>query len=490
MRNAVVIGSGFSGISAASHLAKNGWNVKVLEKNDSIGGRARKFENSGFTFDMGPSWYWMPDIFEKYFNSFDKSVSDYYSLVRLDPSYRVFFGRNDYMDMPANMEGLFELFEKEEKGSAPKLKEFLSSAEYKYKVGIDEFVQKPGLSISEFMVKGILSKATKMQLTNNVASQVRRDFKSERLRSILEFPVLFLGERAWKIPAMYTLMNYADMKLGTWYPMGGMYKIIEAMKKVAEEQGVQFETSSEVNKIGVSKGTANHLYVNEGVQNFDALIASADYNHVEQHLLEKQWRRYSSSYWDKRRMAPSSLIFYLGVNKKLKNLLHHNLFFDEDFALHAKEIYDKPDWPVAPLFYTCCPSQTDSSVAPEGQENLFILIPVAPGLQDKPEIREHYYQLIMDRLEKLTHQSIKEHVCFKRSYAHSNFEKDYHAFKGNAYGLANTLDQTAFLKPSIKSRKVSNLYYTGQLTVPGPGVPPSLISGQIVANQVMKDFKI
>ena len=488
MKKAVVIGAGFSGIAAATHLAHNGWKVKVVEKNDSIGGRARQFSEDGFVFDMGPSWYWMPDIFEDYFQTYGKSVEEYYQLIRLDPSYKVFFGENDHWDMPASMEELYTMFENEEAGSAEKLKFFLNSAEYKYNVGIKEFVHKPGLSITEFFSPDIVQKSLKMDLWTNVAAQVRASFQSERLRSILEFPVLFLGERSWKIPAMYTLMNHADMKLGTWYPIGGMYKIIEAMHQLAESKGVEFITNSPIEKFRIEGDRIIDMEGVTGLNEFDSVIASADYHHVEQNLLNKEYRQYSSEYWESRAMAPSSLLFYLGIDKKLENLLHHNLFFDEDFKEHADEIYETKQWPNAPLFYACCPSKTDPTVAPAGKENLFLLIPVAPGLEDTKEVREHYYNLIMTRLEKLTGQSVKEHVIYKRTYAHSNFKSDYNAFKGNAYGLANTLKQTAILKPSIKSKKVKNLYYTGQLTVPGPGVPPSLISGKIVANQVIKDF--
>lgn len=488
MKKVAVIGSGFAGLSSATYLASKGYEVKVFEKNELIGGRARKFHSNGFTFDMGPSWYWMPDIFENYFKDFGYQASDFYDLKRLDPSYRVFFGDNDVMDLPASMEELYELFEKEEKGSKDKLIRFLNSAEYKYNVGIKEFANKPGLRLTEFLNRNIVSQVFKMNLTQNVRDVVYRDFKSPKLRSILEFPVLFLGERAEKIPAMYTLMNYADMKLGTWYPMGGMHKIIEAFQTIAERQGVEFITNSEIEKINVKDGFVQDIYSKRGIEKTNAVVATADYNHVEQQLLDDQWRNYSKKYWDKRVMAPSSLIFYLGINKKLKNLLHHNLFFDEDFQLHSKEIYDTPIWPSAPLFYVSAPSVTDPSVAPEGHENLFILIPVAPDLDDPETTREYYFQLVMNRLEKLTNQSIKEHIIYKRSYAHKDFKKDYHAFKGNAYGLANTLKQTAVFKPSVKNSKVSNLYYSGQLTVPGPGVPPSIISGQIAANLISKEL--
>jgi len=488
-KKVVVIGSGFSGLSAACFLAKDGYDVTLLEKNDSIGGRARKFAEDGFTFDMGPSWYWMPEVFENFFKAFGKQVSDYYDLVRLDPSYRIYFSEEEIMNVPAKQQDLYDMFEKYEPGSSKKLDTFLNEAAYKYKVGMEEFVYKPGHNIMEFADMRVLSSMFKLQMLTSISKTIRGKFKNEKLRQLLEFPVLFLGATPQNTPALYSLMNYADMKLGTWYPKGGMHKIIEGFASVAEELGVKVKLNEEVKQIIVDNGivkkvvTANHEF------HCDALVGGADYHHIEQELLEKQHRVYSPEYWDKRVMAPSSLLFYLGVNKKLKNLEHHNLFFDTDFEKHAEEIYTDPKWPSAPLFYVCCPSVTDAAVAPVGKENVFILIPVAPDIEDTEALRENYYHMVMDRLEKISGQSIEKDVIYRRSFAHRDFKADYNSFKGNAYGLANTLMQTAFLKPKMRSKKVLNLFYTGQLTTPGPGMPPSIISGEVVAKEVAKYYK-
>lgn len=485
----IVIGSGFAGLSAATHLAQAGYEVTVLEKNESPGGRARKFETAGYLFDMGPSWYWMPEVFEQYFARFGKKPSDYYDLIRLDPSYQIYFGKDDLMEVPATLEDLYRMFEHYEPGSSAKLKQFLAEAKYKYEVGMGEFVQKPSHSIMEFADWRILGSLFKLQMFSSVSEHIRKLFKNPKLIQLLEFPVLFLGATPQKTPALYSLMNYADLALGTWYPMGGMHKIVEGMTALAESLGVRIECGQEVKHIVTPNGHANRVITQNREFDADIVIGGADYHHIEQQLLDPEKRRYSESYWDKRTMAPSSLLFYLGINKRLKGLRHHNLFFDEDFTQHAIDIYEHPKWPEKPLFYVCAPSVTDPSVAPEGCENLFVLIPLAPGLEDNETQRERYFQLVMERLEHLTGQDIRSHITYKRSFAHSDFEKDYHAYKGNAYGLANTLLQTAFLKPKMKSDKVSNLYYTGQLTTPGPGVPPSLISGQVVAAEVMKTYK-
>jgi phytoene desaturase len=488
-QKALVIGSGFAGLSAAAHLAKSGAAVTLLEQHNQVGGRARSFESDGFTFDMGPSWYWMPEVFERFYNQFGHTASDFYDLKRLDPSYRIWYGPSDKLDMPASMTEMESLFESIETGSALKLRRFLAEAKYKYDVGMGDFVHKPSLSLMEFADLRVVKSLFKLQLFGSVSKQVRGLFKDTRLVQMLEFPSLFLGATPQNTPALYTLMNYADLSLGTWYPMGGMHGIAEAMYQIAVEQGVQFELGQKVSRI-IAEGRQVHQVMTKQGHIFetDIVVAAADYNHIEQQVLDPKSRQYDATYWDKRTMAPSSLLFYIGVSKKLKNLLHHNLFFDADFGQHAKDIYESPNWPEKPLFYVCAPSVTDPSVAPEGSENLFILIPLAPGLKDSEAERERFYNLVMERLENLTGQTIRDAVVYKRGYAMQDFVKDYNAFKGNAYGLANTLWQTAFLKPRMKSTKLGNLYYAGQLTTPGPGMPPSIISGEVAASLIKKEW--
>ncbi len=486
MKKVAVIGSGFAGLSAASTLAKAGYDVTLFEKNESAGGRARKFEVDGYMFDMGPSWYWMPDVFENYFNFFGKNASDFYTLKRLDPSYRIYYSKQDVLDVPAGLEALYKMFDRLEPGSSTHLKKFIAEGKYKYEVGINKLVRKPGLSLTELVDLDLFKGLFKLHVFESISTYVKKYFKHPQLVQLLEFPVLFLGATPENTPALYSLMNYADLALGTWYPEGGMHKIVEGMVSVAKEQGVKFEFNSAVQSIDIDGNKAKGITVNGTFKAFDFVVAGADYHHVEQTLLPPAYRRYTEEYWDKRVMAPSSLIFYLGVNKRLNKLLHHNLFFDQDFSKHAVEIYDEPAWPSNPLFYVCCTSKTDTTVAPEGHENVFILVPVAPNLEDTEEIRQKYFNMVLDRLEKLTGESLRDNIVYNRSYAHRDFISDYNAFKGNAYGLANTLKQTANLKPSILNKKVNNLFYTGQLTVPGPGVPPSLISGQVVAEELMK----
>jgi phytoene desaturase len=481
----VVIGAGFAGLAAAAKLAQAGHHVHLIEKNDQTGGRARIWEKDGFTFDMGPSWYWMPEVFDNFFKEFGKKTADFYELKRLSPSYRVYFGADDFIDVPADFQSLLDLFESIEEGSGEKLKKFLSVAEYKYKTGMNEFVWKPSDSITEFFDIRILKSIFKINMFGSVSNEVRALFKNPKLIQLLEFPVLFLGATPQNTPGLYSLMNYADLVLGTWFPKGGMHEIVKAMTKVAIEQGVHIHLNEEIIHIETQNGKAVKVISNQSEYTVDAVVSGADYAHTDLKLLDKNVANYDENYWDKKTFSPSSLLFYIGLNKKLKNVIHHNLFFDAPFDEHAYEIYTKPSWPKKPLFYASAASITDSACAPENGENLFFLIPLAPGLNDSEEMREKYFQMICERFEKITGENISDAILFKRSYAMNDFVKDYHSHKGNAYGLANTLLQTAFLKPKMRSKKLKNLFYTGQLTVPGPGVPPSIISGQVAAKETL-----
>lgn len=481
-RKGLVIGAGFAGIAAATAMADKGIEVHVLERHNQPGGRARVFEAEGFTFDMGPSWYWMPDVFEAYFKRFGSEVSKEMNLVRLDPSYRVYF-EDGPVDVPADFAKQQALFESIETGAGARLADFMAEAERKYRIGMGSFVQRTAHSVMEFAQWSTVRDATRLTLFTSFSAHARKYFTHPKLLQLMEFPVLFLGAKPEQTPALYSLMNYADSRLGTWYPMGGMHEIVRAMVRVAEKKGVQFHYEQEVQEILETEGRAAGVRLVSGVEwDADVVVAAADYHHVEQKLLPARWRRYDASYWEGRTMSPSSLLFYVGVDCEVPELQHHNLFFDTSFGPHAETIYDTQSWPESPLFYVSAPSKTDGSVAPAGKENLFFLIPLAPGLRDEPGLRDKYFNELCDRLAQHTGKDIRPHIVYKRSFAHEEFEADYNAFKGNAYGLANTLRQTAFLKPKMRS-KLPGLLFAGQLTTPGPGVPPSLISGEVAARE-------
>ncbi len=481
-----IIGSGFSSLAAACYLAQQGNTVTVYEKNSTIGGRARQFKEDGFTFDMGPSWYWMPDVFERFFQDFNKKPSDYYELIKLNPAYRVYFGMDDFISIYDNLEEIKYTFETIEKGSGQKLQNFIDQAKSNYDIAIKDLVYRPGISPLELITKETALKLN--QFFKNVSTDIRKNFKNERLIQILEFPVLFLGAKPTKTPSFYNFMNYADFGLGTWHPKTGMFDVIRGIEKLALELGVTIKTNSAIDKIIVENKTAKGIVINGEILKADIVLSGADYHHSET-LLEREHRMYSEKYWQSRVFAPSSLLFFVGFNKKIENISHHALFFDVDFNQHAADIYDNPKWPSAPLFYANFPSKTDATAAPDGMESGFFLIPLAPGIEDNETLREEYFEKIITRFEELTKQKIKNSIIFKRSFCKNDFVADYNAYKGNAYGMANTLLQTAFLRPKLKSKKVKNLYFTGQLTVPGPGVPPALISGKLAAELIQKSFR-
>ena len=479
-----IIGSGFSSLSAACYLAKSGHEVEIFEKNDAPGGRARQLKKNGFVFDIGPSWYWMPDVFEKFFNDFGKSVSDYYQLERLDPGYKVYFGKDDFINIGDNLDKIYDVFEGVERGSSEKLKKFIRKAAENYKIAIKDLVYRPGLSPLELITPVTLKKIG--SFFSNVKKEVTKDFKDPKLTQILQFPVLFLGAKPADTPAFYSFMNFADFGLGTWHPKNGMYSIVKGMVSLAESQGVKIHLNSPVDEILLKKNKAVGIKIKNKIILSDIILSGADYQHTET-LISPNYRSYSEAYWDKKVFAPSSLLFYVGINKKVKNVSHHTLFFDVDFDTHASAIYDNAKWPDEPLFYANFPSISDPNMAPEGKEACFILIPIAPGLEDTESIRQKYFEIILNRLEKLTGQQLRDSILFKESFCVNDFISVYNSYKGNAYGMANTLFQTAFLRPKLKSKKVKNLFFSGQLTVPGPGVPPALISGKLVAGLIEKN---
>ncbi|SFN85428.1 phytoene desaturase [Bizionia echini] len=481
-----IIGSGFSSLAAACYLAQSGHDVIIFEKNSTIGGRARQLKKDGFTFDIGPTWYWMPDVFERFFADFNKKPSEYYQLEKLNPAYSVYYGKDDYITIEDTLEKICMAFEQEEPGSSKILQKFIDKAQDNYNVAIKDLVYNPGVSPFELVTTETFKKIG--QFFSTIKKDVRKEFKNERLVTILEFPVLFLGAKPGDTPSFYSFMNYADFGLGTFHPKKGMYQVILAMETLAKSLGVTIKTNAPIEKILVKNKIASGVISNGETYISDVVLSGADYHHTET-LLDSEYKQYSEAYWNAKTFAPSSLLFYVGFDKKIKNVNHHTLFFDVDFEKHAEAIYDNPKWPENPLFYASFPSITDSHAAPEGKEAGIFLIPLAPGLKDTTKLRMSYFSKIMDRFETLTSQKVRDHVLFKESFCVNDFIKDYNSYKGNAYGMANTLLQTAFLRPKLKSKKVNNLYFTGQLTVPGPGVPPSLISGKLVAELINKHHK-
>ena len=430
----------------------------------------------------------MPDVFDHHFEALGSKVSEHYELERLDPSYRVFFEEGE-LDIPAGKERVAERFESLEAGSGEELHRFLNDAAEKYRIGMGDLVRKPSLSIFEFLQPSVIKGLFSMDLFRSLSSHIRKRFEHPWIRKVLEFPVLFLGSDAERIPALYSLMNHADITLGTWYPKGGMKEVVNGMERTAIDLGVRIQKGEAVQAIRPDEGKGLFVQSERGSYTCSGAVATSDGAYTDRELLGPDHANYSSSYWESRTMAPSVLLFFLGVDGKLEGLEHHNLFFDRPFEPHLETIRNESGWPEDPLFYVCAPSRTDTSVAPEGKENLFVLVPLPPGLENDRSEEERIYGQVMDRLEKRIGEPVREKVLLRHHYGPDELRRDHHAFRGNAYGLANTLKQTALLKPSMKSKKLDGLYLAGQTTVPGPGVPPSLISGELAAGLLSKDLK-
>jgi phytoene desaturase len=481
-----VIGAGIGGLAAAALLAKEGYDVEVIERNRTEGGRARVWKTNGFVFDMGPSWYLMPEVFENFFAEFNKSTTDYYELLRLDPNYRIFFGAEDRVEIAAELEKNLRTFESFEQGGAAKLQQYLDEAEETYRYLMEGIMYKDLSSLWSIFNPQLMKAGRKLHILSNIDKYVRKFFASDRARKILEYPIVFLGGNPKNTPALYSIISHIDYNLGVWYPLGGLGKIAEGVRKLAEENGADIRFGVEATQIRVKNRRANRVETTQGPIDADLVVVNADYPFSEMHLLERRYQTYPAKYWEKKIIAPSAFVLYLGVDRKLDQLTHHNVFLEHDWVQHFDQIFEKPAWPDKPAYYVCCPSRFDPSVAPKGKENIFVTVPISSGIEDTPALRDAYYTKIITHMEKLLGESFRESISVQRIFSLNDFTQDYHAYKGTAVGLTHTFRQSAFFRPRHRSKKVKNLYYTGQYTHPGIGVPMALVSSQIVANLIKK----
>ncbi len=479
-----IIGSGFGGLCTAALLAKDGHNVTVIEKNARMGGRAMTFDHKGYHFDMGPSWYLMPEVFETFFGLFGKNISDYLSLVPLDPMYRMFFSPSEHIDIHRDLARNLQNFEKLEKGASTAIQKYLDNAQVQYEVAMKHFLYTEFRSFLDFIKPELFTIGNKVDVFKNLQDHIAQYTKDPRLQKILGYTMVFLGGSPSNTPALYSLMSHVDYNLGVFYPNGGFGALADAFIKLGSEYGVTYKVSEPVEQI-VSNGTkVTHIHTSHGHYEADIVIANADYQHVESKLLAEKDKSYSDAYWKSRTVAPSAYIIHAAVKGRVENLLHHNLMLTNDWEKHFDNIFTHPGWPKKPSYYVSCPTKTDTTLAPKGCDILFILVPVASGLDDSDMLRETYYEKIMDDLEKHTKSSIRDKIVYSRIYSQRDFTADYNAYKGTALGLAHTLKQTALFRPRMKSTKLKNLYYVGQYTQPGIGVPIAVISSQLVVKRI------
>jgi len=483
--DAVIVGAGFAGMAAAALLARDGYDVTVLEKNDRPGGRAMVHEEKGYRFDMGPSWYMMLEAFERFFAEFGKTPDDFYETVRLDPSYRVFFGQDDIVDVHADLGRNLTLFNELEEDGAKKLQAFLDKSQEQYEIAIDNLIYRDYDSPKDVLDKTIIFEGARLNIYKNLDKYTRQFFDSEKARKLIEYSIAFVGGAPHISPALYALLTHTDLKLGIWYPVGGFGAVARAVEQLCHDQGVTFAFDQEVKKVQVADGRATGVVTNTDFFGADVVLNTVDYHHGETALLDGEYQTYPESYWQKKVLAPSSFRIFLGLDITLDEIAHHSLYLNPDWDSYFNQVYGPdPVWPDDPSYYICCPSKNDPGLAPEGGEAMSILVLIAPGLEDTPEIRRRYYEKIMDHFERLIGRDIRSHVVVKKLFSVNDFIGRYNAYRGTALGLAHTLRQTAVFRPRHQSKKVDNLYYAGHYTHPGIGVPVTLISAQLAARKI------
>ncbi|MCL9816583.1 phytoene desaturase family protein [Natronocalculus amylovorans] len=482
----VVIGGGFGGLSTACYLADAGANVTVVEKNEQLGGRASRLVSDGFRFDMGPSWYLMPDVFERFFGHFDRDVSDYYTLSRLDPHYRIFFKDGDQVDLVPDLEQNKQLFESYESGAAEELERYLEKSQRNYEIGMEHFVYTDRPRLRDYMDLDVLRYSWGLSLIGSMQGHVEDYFEHPKLQQIMQYTLVFLGGSPTNTPALYNLMSHVDFNMGVYYPDGGIGAVVDGIVELGSELGVEYVTDQPVTEIAGKRG-GFAVRTEHGEEYLcDLVVSDADYAHTEQEMLPPEKRQYSQEYWDSRTYAPSAFLIYLGVEGDVEPLAHHTLVIPTNWEPHFEEIFENPAWPDDPAYYLCVPSKTDDTVAPEGHSNLFALVPIAPDLEDTPEIREQYRELVLDDIAENTGVSLHDRIVFEKVFSVDDFTDRYNSMQGTALGMAHTLRQTALFRPPHRSKKVDGLYFTGSYTTPGIGVPMCLISGQITAEEIVK----
>jgi phytoene desaturase len=486
-RSVAVIGGGFGGLSTACYLADAGLDVTIVEKNGQLGGRASRLQRDGFKFDMGPSWYLMPDVFERFFGHFDRSVEEYYGLEHLDPHYRIFFKDGDQVDISGDLEETKELFETYESGAGEAFDAYLDQAEETYEIGMEHFVYTDRPNFRDYVDWDVVKNARGMKFLGSMQSHVEDYFEHPKLQQIMQYTLVFLGGSPTNTPALYNLMSHVDFNLGVYYPDGGLGGVVDGIVELGSELGVDYRTNTPVSAIRGERGDFQITTAEDRIET-DLVVSDADYAHTEQELLRPEDRQYDESYWEGRTYAPSAFLMYLGVEGELEELEHHTLVLPTDWENHFEQIFDDPDWPEDPAYYVCVPSKTDDTVAPEGHGNLFALVPIAPGLTDDTETKEWYRDLVLEDLAEHTGTDLRDRIVVEELFSVSDFGERYNAREGTALGLAHTLRQTGPLRPGHRSSALDGLYFTGSYTTPGIGVPMCLISGQHASDAVLEDL--
>jgi len=482
---ATVVGAGFGGLSTAASLADAGVDVQVLERHDRPGGHAGVLERDGFRFDTGPSWYLMPDVFERFFARFDREPTDYYELERLDPQYRVLWKDGDAVTIEPHRRNVHEVFESYEAGAGDALQRYLDRAERNYELAMNRVVYEGRERLRDFVDPDLLPLAPRLRLFGSVDDYVSRYVDHPKLKQLLEYTLVFLGGSPYDAPALYTIMSHVDLNGNVFYPDGGIAGVVDALADLCTELGVEIRTGVDVEAIGGSAG-AFELETTAGTFQSDVVVSNANPAHVERDLLAPEVVDRDPDYWDDRTYAPSALMLYLGVEGDLPALAHHSLVLPTDWEPHFDAMFEDPKWPEDPAYYLSVTSKTDDAVAPDGHHAVVVLVPIAPGLDDRPAVRERVRDKVLDDLAETVGVDLRDRIVVEESACVTEFAGRYRNPKGSALGLAHTLRQTGPFRPGHRG-PVDGLYYAGSYTAPGIGMPMCLVSGEHAADAVLED---
>ncbi|CAI48193.1 phytoene dehydrogenase (phytoene desaturase) [Natronomonas pharaonis DSM 2160] len=485
-QSATVVGGGFGGLAAACHLAADGAEVRLLEQHDRLGGVAGRIETDGFRIDTGPSWYLMPGAFERFFGHFDREPSAFYDLERLDPHYRVFWKDGDRVDVPDDPEAVAELFERYEPGAGNAFRAYLDSAEHAYEVGVDEFVYEDRSRVRDCLDPRLLRAVRGLTLLSSMDEYVADYFENPKLRQLVQYTLVFLGGAPHNTPAIYTLMSHVDFNLGVYHPTGGIASVVDGVAELARDLGVDIETGTPVSGLDPADNAIT-VSTDAGTHRADTVVANAAPAHVDRDLLPDGVAEYGDDYWSDRTYAPSAFMLYLGVEGDVEPLYHHTLVLPTDWDDHFRQIFETPAWPDDPAYYINVPSSTDPTMAPDGHEAVVVLVPIAPGLDDGPAVRETFREQVLNDIATHTGVDLRDRIVLERTACVSEFGQRFGAPQGTALGLAHTLSQTGPLRPSIRSSVSDSLFYAGSYTSPGIGVPMCLTSGEHAAAAVRAD---
>jgi phytoene desaturase len=495
---ALVIGAGIGGIATAARLAKNGYDVTVLEKESTPGGRCNQLIRDGHRFDIGPTLFLMPEIWEETFTSLGERMSDHLELKRIDPTYKVHFDDGLQLELTSNIGEMQTQLEKVEKTAFAGFLSYIAEGSRHYKMSVEKFVGRNFYNIFEYFSLGNLPLLFQLKALKKHYANTNRFFKDERLKAAFTFQNMYLGLSPYDAPATYSLLQYTELAEGVWYPIGGMYAGIQALVSIAEKLGVKFIYNAPVKKLNVksSKAGSERSRRIESVKlqddrefTADIFVGNADLPYIYKELLPKNKE---AKKLDNKLYTCSTIMFYWGVDREYPQIAHHNVFLGADYKASFDQIFNDHTLPEVPSFYVHAPARTDNAAAPKGQETLYVLVPVghldARSEQDWEALVNRARQTVLTRLAKeMGAGSLKEHIKFEIVYQPKVWKERFNLEKGAAFGLSHNFWQVGYLRPQNRHKQYKNLYFVGASTHPGTGLPIVLLSARLTTERILKE---